>query len=257
MISAVIITKNEERIIGRSLEALQQVADEVIIIDSESTDRTVEIAESMGAKVFIQQWRGFGPQKNFGNAKAVHNYILALDADEVLTKQAIAEINELKKTGLHGVYQFKLIHFYFGKFLRHGMETPGYKKRLFDKTVVSWNENAVHEALIIPDGYPVVNARGYIEHYSYDSIEHYMTKANYYTTVAARELKSKGRKNYYIKMLFSPAFVFCKAYFLKMGFLDGLHGFITAVFNSRTNFLKYAKLWELYRNEKLHKDQIK
>ena len=249
LISAVVITKNEERIIAKCIHALQQVADEIIIVDSESTDKTVEIAESMGAKVYVQKWLGFGPQKNFGNSHATHNYVLALDADEVLTEQAIAEINELKKTGLHGVYQFKLIHFYFGKFLKHGLETPGYKRRLFDKTVVSWNENIVHEALIIPDGYPIVNAKGFVEHYSYYNVQHYLTKANYYTTLSAERLYAKGKRNYIVKLLFSPGFIFFKAYFLKLGFLDGFHGFIVAMFNMHTDFAKYAKLRELCRNK--------
>ena len=87
----------------------------------------------------------------------------------MLSEAAITCINELKKTGLNGVYQFKLIHYYFGKFLKHGLETPGYKKRLFDKTVVSWNGNLLHESLIIPDGYPVINANGYVAGYEYST----------------------------------------------------------------------------------------
>jgi glycosyltransferase involved in cell wall biosynthesis len=249
-VSAVIITHNEEENIGRCLQAVQKVAEEIIIVDSLSSDRTIEIASRFNAKIFSLEWKGFGPQKNFGIQQASANYILALDADEVLTEEAINEIQALKINGLKGVYEFPLLNFYFGKFLKHGLEYPNYKKRLFDKTKVWWNENPVHESLIIPGGYPVLRLKGHIEHYSYRSIEHYLTKANYYTTIGALELKEKGKKNYLFKMLFSPPFVFIKSYFLKAGFLDGLHGFVTALFNARTNFLKYAKLWELYRNER-------
>jgi glycosyltransferase involved in cell wall biosynthesis len=249
-VSAVIITKNEEENIARCMHAIQQVAEEIIVVDALSTDKTSGIAKSLGAKVFSLEWKGFGPQKNFGLQQATNNCILALDADEILTDEAIAEIRSLKETGMNGVYEFPLLNFYFGKFLRHGLEYPNYKKRLFDKTKVWWNENQVHESLIIPQGYPVIRLKGHIKHYSYNSIEHYITKANYYTTIGALELKSKGKKNYIFKMIFSPPFVFIKSYFLKRGFLDGLHGFITAIFNARTNFLKYAKLWELYRNER-------
>lgn len=248
-ISAVIITHNEEENIGRCLEALQKVSEEIIIIDSLSTDKTIEIAKGFGAKIFSLQWKGFGPQKNAGLKEATHNYILALDADEVLTDEAIEEINILKIKGLKGVYEFPLLNFYFGKFLKHGLEYPNYKKRLFDKSNVTWNENLVHESLILPAGYPILRLSGHIKHYSYSSIAHYLTKANNYTTVGAIELKSKGKKNYLFKMLFSPSFVFIKSYFIKAGFLDGTHGFVTAIFNAHTNFLKYAKLWELYRNE--------
>lgn len=252
-ISAVIITKNEEDNIGRTILALKKVAEEIIIIDSLSTDKTTEIASQLGARIFSLEWKGFGPQKNFGLQQANHNYILALDADEVLTDEAIEEILVLKQTGMNGIYEFPLLNFYFGKFLKHGMEYPNYKKRLFDKTKVWWNENFVHECLVIPDGYPVLRLKGHIKHYSYSSIENYITKANYYTTLGAKELKSRGKKNYILKMIFSPGFVFFKSYFLKKGFLDGQYGLMTAIFNARTNFLKYAKLWELYRNEKSSK----
>lgn len=249
-ISGVIITRNEEGNIARCITALQKVAEEIIVVDSLSTDRTVEIAKGFNANIFQLEWKGFGPQKNFGLQQATHNYILALDADEVLTDEAIAEIQLLKLTGLNGVYEFPLLNFYFGKFLKHGLEYPNYKKRLFDKTKVWWNDNLIHESLIIPKGHSVLRLKGHIKHFSYRSIEHYISKANYYTTIGAIELKSKGKKNFLLKMLFSPGFVFIKSYFLKKGFLDGFHGFITAVFNARTNFLKYAKLWELYQNEK-------
>jgi len=250
LLSAVIITRNEERIIGRCLEAALQVADEIVIVDSFSTDSTVEISKSFGAKIFLRQWPGFGPQKIFGVQMASHNYILGLDADEVLTGEAISEIKNLKETGLKGVYEFSRLNFYFGKFLRYGMESPDYKKRLFDKRHVQWNDNQLHEDLMVTPGYPVIRMKGRINHYSYYSIEHYMEKANYYTTIAAQELEKKGRKNYYFKLFMSPGFVFLKSYFLKRGFLDGMHGFITALFNAHTNFLKYAKLWELVRNNK-------
>lgn len=249
-ISAVVITKNEERNIGKTLAALTNVADEIIIVDNFSKDNTVEICKTFAAKIFQSEWRGFGLQKNFGIQQSSCNYILALDADEVLTQQAIEEIIGLKTKGMTGVYEFPLLNFYFGKFLKHGQEYPNFKKRLFDKTIVMWNENPVHEALIIPEGCPIIKLKGHIEHYSYTTIAHYIAKSNAYTSIGAEDLKNKDKKNYLIKMIFSPPFVFFKSYFLKKGFLDGTHGFVVAIFNAYTNFLKYAKLWELYRNER-------
>lgn len=245
-VSAVIITKNEEKNIGRCMQALQQVAEEIIVVDSFSTDKTLEIAKSMGAIIFSLEWKGFGPQKNFGLQQATNNYILALDADEVLTDEAIKEIQQIKLHGFNAVYEFPLKNYFFGKFLRR----RDYKKRMFDKTAVIWNDNDVHETLVIPENYPVIKLKGIIEHYSYFSIEHYIAKSNLYSTIAANELFKKGKKNYLFKMLFSPAYTFFQSYILKSGFLDGMHGFVIATFNGYTSFLKYAKLWELYRKEK-------
>ncbi len=219
-LSAVIITKNEEKIIEKCLAAVEKIADEIIIIDTFSTDNTIEICKKFNAKTFQLEWSGFGPQKNFGIDKASYDCILALDADEVLTSKALEEIIQLKQDGLKGVYQFKFLHYYFGKFIKHGSETPGYKKRLFDKTFVRWNNDPVHEALVFPPDYPVINLSGFIEHYSYLSIEQYIAKANYYTTAGAKDLKVRHKKNYLFKMLFSPSFVFIKSYFLKAGFLE-------------------------------------
>ena len=245
-VSAVIITKNEEQNIARCLQALHQVAEEIIVIDSFSSDKTAEIAKGMGAKTFLVEWKGFGPQKNFGLQQATNNYIIALDADEVLTAEAIKEIQQLKQQGFTAVYEFPLKNYFFGKFLRRS----DYKKRMFDKTVVRWNNNDVHEGLVTPDNYPVVKLNGILEHYSYFSIEQFITKSNLYSTIAANELFKKGKKSYLLKMLFSPAYTFFQSYILKSGFLDGLHGFVVATFNGYTSFLKYAKLWELYSKEK-------
>lgn len=249
-ISAVIITKNEEDNIARCIKAIQNIADEVVVIDNFSEDKTVEISKSVGAKVYQKEWEGFGKQKNFGVRQASHDNILALDADEIPDEEAIEEIKTLKASGLKGVYEFKMMHNYFGKFLKHGLETPEYKKRLFNKTIVTWNDNLLHEGLIIPEDYPVIKLKGVLKHYSYPTIQKYLRKANLYTTIGAEQLYKRGKRNYFFKLIFSPPFVFFKAYVLKLGFLDGLHGLIAASLSSRTNFIKYAKLWELVRNNK-------
>lgn len=247
-ISAVIITYNASATIAKCLDALQKAVDEIIIVDSLSTDNTVDICKRYNAKIFLQQWKGFGPQKNFGIQHASYDNIIALDADEVLTEAAISEVQQLKVAAFKAVYEFPLINFYFGKFLRY----RDYKKRMFNKTVVQWNNNNVHEALIVPDNYPVIKLKGLIEHYSYNSIEHYISKANLYSGIAAKELFNKNKRSYLLKMLFSPSLTFFQSYILKAGFLDGMHGFVVAIFNGYTSFLKYAKLWELCRKEKLN-----
>lgn len=245
-ISAVIITYNASATIAKCVNAITQVAEEIIIVDSFSTDNTVEICKFFTAKIFLQKWMGFGPQKNFGVLQAANNIIIALDADEVLTDKAITEVQQLKVSGFKGVYELPLLNFYFGKFLRR----KDFKKRIFNKNDVHWNNNNVHEGLVIPTNYPVIKLSGNIEHYSYNSIEHYIAKANLYSSIAASELFNKNKKSYLIKMLFSPGYTFFQSYILKAGFLDGMHGFVVAMFNSYTSFLKYAKLWELWMKEK-------
>ena len=247
-LSAVIITYNEEKNIAGCIEALLKVADEVIVVDSFSSDNTVSICESLKAKVYLHKWEGFGIQKRFAIAQASYNNIIALDADEILDEKAISEILKLKEQGFNAVYEIKLHHYYFGKFLNHGQEYPNYKTRIFNKEFVTWNENKVHESLIIPMNYPVIKLKGRIDHFSYHTIEQYIAKSNLYTNIAANELYKKGKKNYLLKMIFSPSFTFLKSYFLKAGLLDGFHGFIIAILNAYTNFLKYAKLRELKKH---------
>ena len=247
LISAVIITKNGERTIAQCVEAAKKAADEVIIVDSFSADNTVPICKTLGAKVFQQEWLGFGAQKNFGNQQASHNYILSLDADEVLTEEAIYHINQLRKAGLNGTYNIRRFNFYFGKILKYGLGNPEFVTRLFDKRICSWNNEAVHEKLIVCKEETLQVIKGGINHYSYFSIEQYIDKANVYTNLSAKKLFLKGKRCSLIKLIFSSLFVFFKSYIIKLGFLDGYHGFIIARFHAYTDFLKYIKLRTLYQ----------
>lgn len=250
LLSAVIITYNEEKNIGRCIEALQKIADEIIVIDNYSTDDTQAICDNYGVKFIQKDWSGFGPQKRFGVEAAKHDHIIAVDADEILDDEAIGEIKDLKINGFKGVYEIKMYHYYFGKFLNYGQEYPNYKKRIFDKREVNWNSNLVHESLVIPDEIRVIKLKGRINHYSYHSLSQYISKSNNYTDSAAREMYAAGKRSYLGKLLFSPSFTFFKSYIVKRGFLDGFHGFVIAMLNGYSNFLKYAKLRELVAREK-------
>jgi glycosyltransferase involved in cell wall biosynthesis len=252
-ISAVIITHNAAETISKCLDALNQVADEVIVVDSLSTDDTVALCKAKGATVFSQQWLGFGPQKNFGISKTKYNYILSIDADEILDAVLIQSILTEKKHGLKNIYALLFKHFYYTTFIMHGAEGVGYKKRLFDKRIIKWDDKEVHESLILPPGSLITELKGFIEHYSYKSIAYHVTKANSYTTQSAIELHKKGKTNYLFKMIFSPPVNFFVNYFLRGGFLDGVNGLIVAVFNSHAGFLKNAKLWEIIKNEERKK----
>ena len=245
LLSAVVITKNEEKNIALCIEALQQVADEIIIVDSFSTDRTAEICAGYKVRFYQQEWLGFGPQKNFGIAKASYNIILSSDADEILGAGAIKAINALKVSGFEGVYALRLVQFYFGKFIRYGIEAPNYRNRIFDKTKVHWNENDVHEKLVIPQGTRITRIQEDVAHYSYHSIEQFIAKSNLYTTLGAQLLYRNNKHSYLFKLICSPAFTFIKGYFIKGGFREGMHGLILAKLNAQTTFLKYAKLRQL------------
>jgi glycosyltransferase involved in cell wall biosynthesis len=248
-ISAVIITKNEAHVIAATLAAAKQVADEIIIVDSGSTDETLAIAKSFGAIVISQNWLGFGPQKNIGIAAAKHQFVLGIDADEVLTPALITTIRLHKKNGLKGAYLIPFQNYYFGKFLKYGMEYPLKKIRLFDKTIIKWDDKMVHESLLIPNNTTTTELKEFIHHFSYQNIEQYILKANTYTTAGAMALHAKGKKASWVKLFLSPPFTFIQSYFLKLGLLDGKHGFIVAIFNAHTNFLKYVKLWQLWQQK--------
>lgn len=249
-ITAVIITHNEARNIERCLASLKTVADEIIVVDSFSTDDTVAICQREGAIVKQQAWLGFGPQKNTGIQLAQHDYILSLDADEALDSALKATILTAKMQGLQGVYDFTRLNYYYGKFLHHGHEYPDYKIRLFPKAIVRWNDELVHETLLVPPGLPKQRLKGHLLHYTYFTIEEHVAKANKYTDLGAKLNHQKGKKASWFKILFGPLATFIQAYIFKKGFLDGGHGFIVAVFHAYGTFMKYTKLWQLNNQTK-------
>lgn len=243
-ISAVIITFNEERNIGRCIESIQDVVDEIVVVDSFSTDKTKEICERYNTRFLQHEWIGFGPQKNWGNEQASNDYILSLDADEELSDELKASILSARQKGLQGCYSLDRLNYYYGKFLKHGLEYPDRKPRLFDRRKVQWNHTPVHEELLHTST-PML-LKGYLRHYTYQSIAEHVEKANKYTTLAAQNYLHKGKKPSLIKLLFSPLFTFFKAYILRAGFLDGRHGLVLACLNYYGTFIKYAKHWQLY-----------
>jgi len=249
-ITAVIITHNEARNIQRCLASLKTVADEIIVIDSFSTDDTVAICKKEGAIVKQQAWSGFGPQKNAGIQLASHEYILSLDADEALDEDLKATILAAKKESLQGVYDFTRLNFYYGKFLRHGVEYPDFKIRLFPKTTVRWNDELVHETLLVPADLPKTRLKGHLLHYTYFTIQEHIAKANKYTDLGAELNFQKGKRASWFKIVFGPFATFMQAFIFKGGFLDGGHGFIVAVFHAHGTFMKYAKLWQLNNQKK-------
>ncbi|MEO7176069.1 MAG: glycosyltransferase family 2 protein [Saprospiraceae bacterium] len=249
-LSVIICTHNEAARIAACLQSLRGVADEIIVVDDASTDQTVLIASSLGARVVQEPWRGFGAQKNQAAELAAHHYVLSLDADEALSPQMQQSIVLAKQKGLQGVYSLDRINKYYGKYLRHGLENPDHKARLYPKDICSWSLDKVHERLLMPDDLSIQLLEGKLLHDTYPKFSDHVQKADRYTSLAAAQYFADGKKASIAKIIFSPWAVFIKAYFLKLGLLDGLHGFILAYMHAQGTFLKYVKLWDLQRVQK-------
>jgi glycosyltransferase involved in cell wall biosynthesis len=246
-ISAVVITKNEARNVERCLASLAPVADEIVVVDDFSTDETAALCERLGARVVRQAWLGFGPQKNFANALARFPWILSVDADEALDPFLQRAIADAKAAGLSGAYELSRLNWYYGRFVRHGLEYPDRKVRLFPKGKASWNDSLVHEGLRFSEPLPVARLDGHLLHYTYARVEEHVAKANRYTTLAAEDAFRRGAPPSLARMLLSPLAVFLKSYLLKRGFLDGAHGLVLSAMHASAAFLKHAKLWDLHR----------
>jgi glycosyltransferase involved in cell wall biosynthesis len=246
-VSAVVIAKNEGRNVERCLRSLAPIADEIVVVDDFSTDDTAAICERFGARVVLQEWLGFGGQKNFANGLATNEWILSIDADEALDPFLQRALVEAKGRGLRGVYEISRLNFYYGRFLRHGLEYPDRKIRLFPRGAARWNGSLVHERLELSERLPVTRLDGHLLHYTYLAIAEHVAKANRYTTLAAQDAFARGVRPSLAKLLLGPLATFLKSYLLKRGFLDGRHGLVLAALHAHGTFLKHAKLWDLHR----------
>ncbi|MBL0355914.1 MAG: glycosyltransferase family 2 protein [Chitinophagaceae bacterium] len=249
-ISAVIITFNEEKKITACLASLQGIADEIVVLDSFSSDKTPDICKQFGVKFYQQSWTGYGQQKNDAAAKASHDYILSLDADECLSPVLQKSLIELKKTDLAGVYRMNRLNNFYGYNLHHGNAYPDATNRLYNRRQVKWSLRKVHEFLELPASVGVTLLKGDILHKSKDTIQDHIAGINKYSTLSAEVYFENNKKGAFLKLLFSPAFTFLKAYFFRLGFLDGYTGFVVARINAQEVFLKYSKLLLLQKLNK-------
>ncbi|MGH8003809.1 MAG: glycosyltransferase family 2 protein [Limisphaerales bacterium] len=246
-ISAVVLTKNEERNLPRCLESLRWT-DEILILDSGSTDGTLGIANKFGAKVQQLPWEGFGKQKQKGVELASGEWVLSIDADEVVTPELKAEIASrlASDNGTVG-YFLKRKAYFLDRFVEHGGWYPDWVLRLFKKEKGRFTAAAVHESVIL-DG-PAARLEADLLHYTDPNFSHYLAKLNCYTDLSARELFERGERGSLFKILANPAAKFFSQYFLRAGFLDGRAGFILAGASAFHVFSKYVKLWELSRGK--------
>ena len=238
-ITATIITLNEERNIARAIESLR-CCDEILIVDSGSVDRTVELAQNLGARVIEAGWRGYAAQKNWAAEQAAHEWILSLDADEALSEALEAEIWSLKKSGpRHDAYTMPRLARYLGKRILHSGWYPDRKIRLYQRGKARWVGEFIHESVDV-DG-RIGHLESNILHFTCESLSEHLKTLDRYTTLAAQEIAARKIRVPLHRLILDPAWTFLKSYFLQRGFLDGLEGLTIAYMAAFYTFLKYSK----------------
>lgn len=246
-LSVVIITFNEEKNIERCIKSVQSVADEIIVLDSFSTDRTEEICKKFDATFIQHAFDGHIQQKNRVIAHASNNYILSLDADEALTPKLTENILKIKKNwgNIEG-YKMNRLTNYCGKWIKHCGWYPDTKLRLFKKEKGIWKGTNPHDRLEVEDKNNTSFLKGDLLHYSYYSIKQHLDQVNYFTEILAKEqIHSKNAS--VLRVITSPIIKFFRDYFLKLGILDGYYGFVVCFISSYATFIKYAKIRELQK----------
>jgi glycosyltransferase involved in cell wall biosynthesis len=247
-ISVTIITLNEEKKVERCLQSVQGIADEIVVVDSVSTDATEAICLRYGARFIRNPFPGYVAQKNFAVKQATYNHILSLDADEALSDQLQRSIRVVKDNwGDCDGYAFNRLNNYCGKWIRYCGWYPDRKIRLWDRTKGEWNGTDPHDIVYI-DRRRVVRLKGDLLHYAYLTVDEHLKQMYRFGEIAARAKFTKGEKPVFIvHVVLNPLFKFVKKYFLQLGFLDGYYGFVFCAAASSLNFFKYLRLYEYHR----------
>ncbi len=244
-LSLVVITRDAEEHIARCLKSVPFAA-ELVVLDSGSTDATVAIAKALGARVFVEEWRGFGAQKRRASELAQCDWILNLDADEALSEKAQEELRNLLAGGTLAPEAFALprLSYHMGRWIRHGGWYPDWQIRLYDRRRTNWNKAHIHEKI---QAQTVQRLAHPILHWVFKDLTDQVQTNNRYSTLGAKDLMDSGRKFRMIHLTLKPVVKFFETYFWKRGFLDGVPGFVIAVGAAYSVFLKWAKLWELQK----------
>ena len=245
-VSAVLITRNAAATLDACLESLA-FADEIVVVDSGSTDTTVEIASRRGARVVQKEWLGFGRQKQYAVEQAKHDWVLCLDADERVSPQLAVSIAQALATPVSPVYRMPRRNRFLGRWLSHGEGYPDWSPRLFNRLNARWSDDLVHEKVLFAVTPGTLD--GDLMHDSSDDLATYLDRQNRYTTLAARQAYELGRSANVLHLLFSPVVRFFKFYVLRLGFLDGVPGLLHISIGCMNSYMKYAKLLELHKAE--------
>ena len=241
-LSVVLITRNAAAQLPECLASVA-FADEVVIVDSGSTDGTAALAERYGARVLTREWLGYGRQKQFAVEQAANDWVLCLDADERVSPELAASLVRALEAPSAAVYRMARRNRFLGRWLRHGEGYPDWSPRLFDRRQARWSDDAVHEKVLYAATPGTLE--GDLLHESAEDLGRYLEKQNRYTTLAAQELHRRGKSAGLTKLVFSPLVRFAKFYVLRLGFLDGLPGLLHIAVGCMNSFTKYAKLIEL------------
>ena len=244
-LSVVVITFNEERNIGRCLESVRGIADEVVVVDSFSTDRTEAICRQYGATFLQHPFEGHIQQKNYALSRATHPYVLSLDADEALSPELQQSVRHAKSRWDTDAYEMARLTNYCGHWIKHTDWYPDRKTRLFDKRKAHWGGANPHDRIELEPGATQQRINGNLLHYSYHSISQHIRQLNYFTDIGAQVAFEKGKRASLPTVLVGPVIKFIKAYILRLGFLDGYYGFVVCAISAFASFLKYVKLRQL------------
>jgi glycosyltransferase involved in cell wall biosynthesis len=249
-ISVVIITFNEEKNIGRCLNSVKDIADEIVVVDSFSTDQTEMICREFGVKFIQKEFLGYVEQKHFANSQAQNEWILSLDADEALSEKLKNEILQIKRTQTTAdAYQMPRLTNYIGKWIRHTDWYPDKKIRFYNRNKARWQGTNPHDYIATDANAKVASLKGDLLHYSYYSIHQHIAQLNKFTEIGAEEAFKKGKKAPLYKIFINPIWKFVYSYFLRLGFLDGYKGFLVCAISAFATFAKYVKLRELHKKK--------
>jgi glycosyltransferase involved in cell wall biosynthesis len=245
MLSISIITKNEEANIERCLESVKW-ADEIIIVDSGSTDKTLDICQNYNCRIIETEWLGFGCTKQIGVNSATNDWVLSIDADEEVTNELKNKILQLIQSTTFHAFSIKRVSYYLKKRIEYSGWQTDYPIRLFNKNHGNFNGASVHETVVM-DSNSISNIDEIMLHYPFPTINIHINKINHYSQLGAENLFNKNKKTTLIYAVFSGIVKFIKMYLIKKGFLDGKEGLILAVLSGFSSTLKYFKLWSLWR----------
>lgn len=246
-LSVVIICKNEADVIGKTLQSLQGLTDDIVVFDNGSTDSTIEIAKQFNIQLHQGSWEGFGKTKMKAITLARYEWILNLDADEVIDEELKQSLLVLELNNERIAYEMRFKNFLGNKHLKYGEWGNDKHIRLFNRKVVHWNDAPVHERLIMSEGTTIKRLKGYVLHRTMKDVEDYKTKTIKYAMLSADKYFRQNKKATWFKLNMAPAFTFFNYYILKLGFLDGHAGYICARMTAWYTFLKYKRLRELSR----------
>ncbi len=248
-LSGVVITFNEERYIEKCLESLVNVVDEIVVVDSYSTDNTKAICQRFNVNFIEQDFLGYIEQKNFALSKASNDYIVSLDGDESLSEELQQSILELKKKWTYNGYICNRFNNFCGQWIKHSDWYPNKKLRVFDRRKATWRGINPHDQIVLKDNAKAGSLKGDILHKTYQSYSEFNLKMEKFSSISAEAYFKLGKKAPIWKIFWNPSWAFFKAYFLRLGFLDGFNGFMICYQTGHLTFLKYSKLREIIKRE--------